>query len=86
MSIKAHPCMTRQVTISPTPTLKDRAPSTNGTCDSEPIFFSEEEEIELHDLLNLKDPFWSDQVVNVDGHDQVLTVNKEIKLDSIFAG
>ncbi|KAK9198229.1 hypothetical protein WN944_013413 [Citrus x changshan-huyou] len=45
-----------------------------------------EEEIELHDLLNLKDPFWSDQVVNVDGHDQVLTVNKEIKLDSIFTG
>ena len=72
--------------MSPTPTLKYRAPSTNGTCDSEPIFFSEEEEIELHDLLNLKDPFWSDQVVNVDGHDQVLTVNKEIKLDSIFTG
>lgn len=72
--------------MSPTPTLKDRAPSTNGTCDSEPIFFSEEEEIELHDLLNLKDPFCSDQVVNVDGHDQVLTVNKEIKLDSIFTG
>lgn len=49
-------------------------------------FFPAEEEIELHDLLNLKDPFWSDQVVNVDGHDQVLTVNKEIKLDSIFTG